>query len=106
MVPQAVNKIILVSVLVCPTVVLGETPGHELGEALQRAHQQYAKAKIAGFAWRANRVALEQAEQALELGKVTAAQSFIELADELASASLKQAEREAKDWRTRPPFAD
>ena len=65
----------------------------------------YAQSQEAGFAWRANLLALEEARALLAEGDTTAAAERIEAALQLAEASLARAEREARDWRTRPPFA-
>lgn len=71
---------------------------------LDSAQDKYVEAQNLGFAWRANRISLEQAQQALEAGEMEAARDFIMLSDELADASLAQARREARDWQDRFPF--
>ncbi len=106
MAQQVVNSFrqaLLVALICAPTLVSGGTS--ELQARMALAEAKYEEAIDAGFAWRANRLALEAARKALASGDEQTAEATIEEAIKLADASLAQAAREAKEWDTRFPFA-
>ena len=101
---QLVSKAFTIALLALPlSVAQGAAP--DLAAELQGAEADYAKARAQGFAWRANRQALDAARGALERGAEVEARDLIAEANRLAQLSLEQATREAQAWRNRPPFA-
>lgn len=71
---------------------------------LEVAMQMYQQSQDLGFAWRATSESIEAARAAQQAGDTEAAQLQISRAIALAEASIAQAQREAVDWKTRPPF--
>ena len=105
MVPQVVNNMkhsLLICLLGFASFACAGT--NDLGSRLALAESKYQQAQDAGFAWRANRLALEKARVAVSNNDEEAS-ALIEEAIKLADASLSQAAREAEEWNTRFPFA-
>ncbi len=71
---------------------------------LEMAENMYQKSQDLGFAWRATAELIEASKVSQQAGDMDAAQSQIRRAMALAEASIAQAEQEAVDWQTRPPF--
>ncbi len=103
MVLQVANSFLGIVLLSAALAAQGASPG-SVEEHLSVAEQKYAEAQAAGFAWRANRISLEAARQALTDGDEDKALALIEESIQLAEASLAQAAREAEDWQSRAPF--
>jgi hypothetical protein len=75
-----------------------------VGATLEVAMLMYQQSQDLGFAWRATVESIEAAKAAQQAGDTEAAQLQINRAIALAEASIAQAQREAVDWKTRPPF--
>ena len=102
---NSLRNAVLAAGLVVSSFGCAEPPGEpDVQERLQLAQTRYDAALAAGHAWRAHRLALQSAREALTQGDSTAAHAHIDEAQLLADASLAQAKREAVEWQTRFPF--
>ncbi len=103
---QVVNSLTLLALLALLSVAsCAFADKNGLAARMALAESKYQEAVDAGFAWRANRLALEAARVSMDTGNEQAAAAMIEEAIKLADASLAQAAREAEEWDTRFPFS-
>jgi len=86
-------------------------PGVEAGSEQDRtaaeialAQSKYEQSLSAGFAWRAARLALNEAQAAYAEADYALARGKAQMATQLAADSLEQARAEAIAWQTRFPF--
>lgn len=102
-VANSIKRVTLSVLLCCPLFAIAQVGGIE--DRMAIAESKYEQAVKAGFAWRANRLALEAAREAFAAGDRERAAAEVEAAIKLADASLAQAARESESWSTRFPFA-
>jgi len=104
---QLLNTILSAAVLATLSVsAWAQTPSAaEVVALIETAQDNYEQSQQLGFAWRSARQAIETAQKALAAGQYEIAQQAAKTANNLAQASITQAQTEATAWRTRKPFA-